>query len=495
MTTSPAEGQEPPEGSSAPVSAALPYGEAPDRQSSARGAPGGQQPPSGQALGGVAPPAGTVSPGGVAPPAGPASPASTALPYGQTPGPSAIQDLGPQAPSYGQVAGQQSSARGTPEVQQPPSGQALGGVAPPAGSASPSGMFAQAPTGMFAQAPTGMFAQPPAGMAPPYGQAVAPGFLARGGLQPPGVLPPPGRPRIWASVTALVLLLISLVPNVLDLFTVMVHGSELFPGDSLPMVIVGELVSTGMVAAVIGAILAALRRPTGLVLVSALVMVGMYPDFLGFNQADYSYSLMGLPSAIIGLIILLLRFTAGILLLLAGPRDAGRCPVPVLLSRGAAGTMCLVALEQVVNLVMTLTALGGLADKDKYFTTMYFWFRPYIMSSNTDGTYIRDISTHQDMFSLGAIGLVAMGALALAALVLMGLRRAQVLSGVAAALAACAVVGFNAYRMVTVYADTNHAIAGDHRFTVPVLMALVVLGFAAVVFAPGARSWFAAPRR
>ena len=402
MTTSPAEGQEPPEGSSAPVSAALPYGEAPDRQSSARGAPGGQQ---------------------------------------------------------------------------PPSGQALGGVAPPAGSASPSGMFAQAPTGMFAQ--------PPAGMAPPYGQAVAPGFLARGGLQPPGVLPPPGRPRIWASVTALVLLLISLVPNVLDLFTVMVHGSELFPGDSLPMVIVGELVSTGMVAAVIGAILAALRRPTGLVLVSALVMVGMYPDFLGFNQADLSYNLMGLPSAIIGLIILLL----------AGPRDAGRCPVPVLLSIGAVGTMCLVALEQVVNLVMTLTTLGGLADKDKYFTTMYFWFRPYIMSSNTDGTYIRDISTYQDMFSLGAIGLVAMGALALTALVLMGLRRAWVLSGVAAALAACTVVAFNGYRMVTVYADANHAIASDHRFTVPVLMALVVLGFAAVIFAPGARPWFAVPRR
>ena len=398
MTTSPAEGQEPPEGSSAPVSAALPYGEAPDRQSSARGAPG---------------------------------------------------------------------------AQQPPSGQALGGVAPPAGSASPSGMFAQAPTGMFAQ--------PPA-VAPPYGQAVAPGFPARGGLQPPGVLPPPGRPRIWASVTALVLLLISLVPNVLDLFTVMVHGSELFPGDSLPMVIVGELVSTGMVAAVVGAILAALRRPTGLVLVSALVMVGMYPDFLGFNQADLSYNLMGLPSA-------------GVLLLLAGPRDAGRCPVPVLLSRGAAGTMCLVALEQVVNLVMTLTTLGGLADKDKYFTTMYFWFRPYIMSSNTDGTYIRDISTYQDMFSLGAIGLVAMGALALTALVLMGLRRAWVLSGVAAALAACTVVAFNGYRMVTVYADANHAIASDHRFTVPVLMALVVLGFAAVIFAPGARPWFAVPRR
>lgn len=411
MTTSPAEGQEPPEGSSAPVSAALPYGEAPDRQSSARGAPG---------------------------------------------------------------------------AQQPPSGQALGGVAPPAGSASPSGMFAQAPTGMFAQ--------PPA-VAPPYGQAVAPGFPARGGLQPPGVLPPPGRPRIWASVTALVLLLISLVPNVLDLFTVMVHGSELFPGDSLPMVIVGELVSTGMVAAVVGAILAALRRPTGLVLVSALVMVGMYPDFLGFNQADLSYNLMGLPSAIIGLIILLLRFAAGVLLLLAGPRDAGRCPVPVLLSRGAAGTMCLVALEQVVNLVMTLTTLGGLADKDKYFTTMYFWFRPYIMSSNTDGTYIRDISTYQDMFSLGAIGLVAMGALALTALVLMGLRRAWVLSGVAAAPAACTVVAFNGYRMVTVYADANHAIASDHRFTVPVLMALVVLGFAAVIFAPGARPWFAVPRR
>ena len=251
MTTSPAEGQEPPEGSSAPVSAALPYGEVPDRQLSARGAPEVQQPPSGQALGGVAPPAGPVSPGG---------------------------------------------------------------VAPPAGSASPGGMFAQAPSGMA----------PPA-VAPPYGQAVAPGFPVRGGLQPPGVLPPPGRPRIWASVTALVLLLISLVPNVLDLFTVMVHGSELFPGDSLPMVIVGELVSTGMVAAVIGAIQAALRRPTGLVLVSALVMVGMYPDFLGFNQADYSYSLMGLPSAIIGLIILLLRFTAGILLLLAGPRDAGLC--------------------------------------------------------------------------------------------------------------------------------------------------------------------------
>jgi len=324
---------------------------------------------------------------------------------------------------------------------------------------------------------------------------VAPGFPVRGGLQPPGVLPPPGRPRIWASVTALVLLLISLVPNVLDLFTVMVHGSELFPGDSLPMVIVGELVSTGMVAAVIGAILAALRRPTGLVLVSALVMVGMYPDFLGFNQADLSYNLMGLPSAIIGLIILLLRFTAGILLLLAGPRDAGRCPVPVLLSIGAVGTMCLVALEQVVNLVMTLTTLGGLADKDKYFTTMYFWFRPYIMSSNTDGTYIRDISTYRDMFSLGAIGLVAMGALALTALVLMGLRRAWVLSGVAAALAACTVVAFNGYRMVTVYADANHAIASDHRFTVPVLMALVVLGVAAVIFAPGARPWFAVPRR
>ena len=403
MTTSPAEGQKPSEGSPAPVSAASPYGEVPGQQAPSYGLPGGQQAPPGQAPGGAAPPA---------------------------------------------------------------------GMAPPASAA----------------------AQPPAG-APPYGQAVTPGFPARGGLQPPGVLPPPGRPRIWASVTALVLLLISLVPNVLDLFTVMVHGSELFPGDSFSMVIVGELVSTGMVAAVIGAIQAALRRPTGLVLVSALVMVGMYPDFLGFNQADYSYSLMGLPSAIIGLIILLLRFTAGILLLLAGPRDAGRCPVPVLLSRGAVGTMCLVALEQVVNLVMTLTALGGLADKDKYFTTMYFWFRPYIMSSNTDGTYIRDISTHQDMFSLGAIGLVAMGALALAALVLMGLRRAQVLSGVAAALAACAVVGFNGYRMVTVYADTNHAIAGDHRFTVPVLMALVVLGFAAVVFAPGARSWFAAPRR
>ena len=107
-------------------------------------------------------------------------------------------------------------------------------------------------------------------------------------------------------------LLISLVPNVLDLFTVMVHGSELFPGDSFSMVIVGELVSTGMVAAIIGAIQAALRRPTGLVLVSALVMVGMYPDFLGFNQADYSYNLMGLPSAIIGLIILLLRFTSGV---------------------------------------------------------------------------------------------------------------------------------------------------------------------------------------
>ena len=428
--------------------------------------------------------------------AGTASPDGVALPYGQTPGPSAIQNLGPQAPSYGQVAGQQSSARGAPGAQQPSSGQALGGVAPPAGPVSPGGVAPPAgsasPGGMFAQAPSGM--APPA-VAPPYGQAVAPGFPVRGGLQPPGVLPPPGRPRIWASVTALVLLLISLVPNVLDLFTVMVHGSELFPGDSLPMVIVGELVSTGMVAAVIGAILAALRRPTGLVLVSALVMVGMYPDFLGFNQADLSYNLMGLPSAIIGLIILLLRFTAGILLLLAGPRDAGRCPVPVLLSIGAVGTMCLVALEQVVNLVMTLTTLGGLADKDKYFTTMYFWFRPYIMSSNTDGTYIRDISTYQDMFSLGAIGLVAMGALALTALVLMGLRRAWVLSGVAAALAACTVVAFNGYRMVTVYADANHAIASDHRFTVPVLMALVVLGVAAVIFAPGARPWFAVPRR
>ena len=428
--------------------------------------------------------------------AGTASPDGVALPYGQTPGPSAIQNLGPQAPSYGQVAGQQSSARGAPGAQQPSSGQALGGVAPPAGPVSPGGVAPPAgsasPGGMFAQAPSGM--APPA-VAPPYGQAVAPGFPVRGGLQPPGVLPPPGRPRIWASVTALVLLLISLVPNVLDLFTVMVHGSELFPGDSLPMVIVGELVSTGMVAAVIGAILAALRRPTGLVLVSALVMVGMYPDFLGFNQADLSYNLMGLPSAIIGLIILLLRFAAGVLLLLAGPRDAGRCPVPVLLSRGAAGTMCLVALEQVVNLVMTLTTLGGLADKDKYFTTMYFWFRPYIMSSNTDGTYIRDISTYRDMFSLGAIGLVAMGALALTALVLMGLRRAWVLSGVAAAMAACTVVAFNGYRMVTVYADANHAIASDHRFTVPVLMALVVLGFAAVIFAPGARPWFAVPRR
>ena len=98
MTTSPAEGQEPPEGSSAPVSAALPYGEVPDRQSSARGAPGAQQPPSGQALGGVALSAGTASPDGVAPPAGPASPASTVPPYGQAPGPSAIQDLGRRRP-------------------------------------------------------------------------------------------------------------------------------------------------------------------------------------------------------------------------------------------------------------------------------------------------------------------------------------------------------------------------------------------------------------
>ena len=66
---------------------------------------------------------------------------------------------------------------------------------------------------------------------------------------------------------------------------------------------------------------------------------------------------------------------------------------------------------------------------------------------------------------------------------------------IAAALAACTVVAFNGYRMVTVYADANHAIASDHRFTVPVLMALVVLGFAAVIFAPGARPWFAVPRR
>ena len=320
-------------------------------------------------------------------------------------------------------------------------------------------------------------AQQPAYYNPPG----APGY-------PPAV-PPSQQPRTWASVTALVLLLVSLVPNVLDLFTAMTYSDRFTPNRPLAGVMVGMLVSTGLVSAVIGVVLAALRRPTGIVLVSALVMVGMYPSFLGFDQASLYYHLMGLPSAIVGLIILVLRVTAGILLLLAGPRGADRCPATVLLSRGAVGAMGLVVLQQVVTLGMTQITLSGLPDE--YFATMDFWFSSYLLAPSMFGPDWTRASLYQDMFSVGVAALVLTAVLVLAALVLMVMRRSWVLAEALAALAAVVLLGFNTYVTVARYsASTRSIVVTADVFTVPPLLALVVLGFVLTgLISPRARAW------
>lgn len=429
------------------------------------GVPGGQVPPGSP---GVPTPAGAVPqvPGQVPPGA----------PYGVGAAQPMAQQPLPTPPAYynpGQVpAG--APAYGAGPGQQAVPGQVLPGApsAPVPGAGAP-----LAPQAVGVPVYTPVPAQQPAYYNPPG----APGY-------PPAV-PPSQQPRTWASVTALVLLLVSLVPNVLDLFTAMTYSDRFTPNRSLAGVMVGMLVSTGLVSAVIGVVLAALRRPTGIVLVSALVMVGMYPSFLGFDQASLYYHLMGLPSAIVGLIILVLRVTAGILLLLAGPRGADRCPATVLLSRGAVGAMGLVVLQQVVTLGMTQITLSGLPDE--YFATMDFWFSSYLLAPSMFGPDWTRASLYQDIFSVGVAALVLMTVLVLAALVLMVMRRSWVLAEALAALAAVVLLGFNTYVTVARYsASTRSIVVTADVFTVPPLLALVVLGFVLTgLISPRARAW------
>ena len=458
MTTPPTQGQGLPQGPPEPVSATpVPPGAGPGA-----GVPGGQVPPGAP---GVPTPAGAVPqvPGQVPPGA----------PYGV----GAAQPMAQQplsAPPAYYNPGQVSA--GVPAYGAGPGQQAVPGqVLPGAPSAPVPGAGVPAAVGVPVYTPVP--AQQPAYYNPPG----APGY-------PPAV-PPSQQPRTWASVTALVLLLVSLVPNVLDLFTAMTYSDRFTPNRPLAGVMVGMLVSTGLVSAVIGVVLAALRRPTGIVLVSALVMVGMYPNFLGFDHASLYYRLMGLPSAIVGLIILVLRVTAGILLLLAGPRGADRCPATVLLSRGAVGAMGLVVLQQVVTLAMTQITLSGLPDE--YFATMDFWFSSYLLAPSMFGPDWTRASLYQDIFSVGVAALVLMTVLVLAALVLMVMRRSWVLAEALAALAAVVLLGFNTYVTVARYsASTRSIVVTADVFTVPPLLALVVLGFVLTgLISPRARAW------
>lgn len=463
MTTPPTQGQGLPQGPPEPVSATpVPPGAGPGA-----GVPGGQVPPGAP---GVPTPAGAVPqvPGQVPPGA----------PYGV----GAAQPMAQQplsAPPAYYNPGQVSA--GVPAYGAGPGQQAVPGqVLPGAPSAPVSGVpGAGVPAAVGVPVYTPVPAQQPAYYNPPG----APGY-------PPAV-PPSQQPRTWASVIALVLLLVSLVPNVLDLFTAMTYSDRFTPNRPLAGVMVGMLVSTGLVSAVIGVVLAALRRPTGIVLVSALVMVGMYPNFLGFDHASLYYRLMGLPSAIVGLIILVLRVTAGILLLLAGPRGADQCPATVLLSRGAVGAMGLVVLQQVVTLGMTQITLSGLPDE--YFATMEFWFRSYLLAPSMFGPNWTRASLYQDMFSVGVVALVLTAVLVLVALVLMVMRRSWMLAEALAALAAGVLLGFNSYvTYVTVaeYSGTHSIVVTADIFTVPPLLALVVLGFVLTgLISPRARAW------
>ena len=406
-------------------------------------------------------------------PQGPPEPVSaTPVPPGAPYGVGAAQPMAQQPlsapPAYynpGQVPA------GVPAYGAGPGQQAVPGqVLPGAPSAPVPGAGVPAAVGVPVYTPVP--AQQPAYYNPPG----APGY--------PPAAPPSQQPRTWASVTALVLLLVSLVPNVLDLFTAMTYSDRFTPNRPLAGVMVGMLVSTGLVSAVIGVVLAALRRPTGIVLVSALVMVGMYP----FDQASLYYSLMGLPSAIVGPIILVLRVTAGIFLLLAGPRGADRCPATVLLSRGAVGAMGLVVLQQVVTLGMTQITLSGLPDD--YFATMDFWFSSYLLSPSMFGPNWTRASLYQDMFSVGVAALVLTAVLVLAALVLMVMRRSWMLAEALAALAAGALLGFNSYVTVARYSGTHNIVVTADIFTVPPLLALVVLGFVLTgLISPRARAW------
>lgn len=463
MTTPPTQGQGLPQGPPEPVSATpVPPGAGPGA-----GVPGGQVPPGAP---GVPTPAGAVPqvPGQVPPGA----------PYGV----GAAQPMAQQplsAPPAYYNPGQVSA--GVPAYGAGPGQQAVPGqVLPGAPSAPVSGVpGAGVPAAVGVPVYTPVPAQQPAYYNPPG----APGY-------PPAV-PPSQQPRTWASVIALVLLLVSLVPNVLDLFTAMTYSDRFTPNRPLAGVMVGMLVSTGLVSAVIGVVLAALRRPTGIVLVSALVMVGMYPNFLGFDHASLYYRLMGLPSAIVGLIILVLRVTAGILLLLAGPRGADQCPATVLLSRGAVGAMGLVVLQQVVTLGMTQITLSGLPDE--YFATMEFWFSSYLLAPSMFGPNWTRASLYQDMFSVGVVALVLTAVLVLVALVLMVMRRSWMLAEALAALAAGVLLGFNSYvTYVTVaeYSGTHSIVVTADIFTVPPLLALVVLGFVLTgLISPRARAW------
>lgn len=496
MTTPPTQGQGLPQGPPEPVSAtpvppgAGPGAGVPEGAATSTGAVpqvpagvpaygAGQQLPPGAGV-----PGGQVPPGapGVPTPAGAVPQVPGQVPPGAPYGVGAAQPMAQQplsAPPAYYNPGQVSA--GVPAYGAGPGQQAVPGqVLPGAPSAPVPGVpGAGVPAAVGVPVYTPVPAQQPAYYNPPG----APGY-------PPAV-PPSQQPRTWASVTALVLLLVSLVPNVLDLFTAMTYSDRFTPNRPLAGVMVGMLVSTGLVSAVIGVVLAALRRPTGIVLVSALVMVGMYPNFLGFDHASLYYRLMGLPSAIVGLIILVLRVTAGILLLLAGPRGADRCPATVLLSRGAVGAMGLVVLQQVVTLAMTQITLSSLPDE--YFATMDFWFSSYLLAPSMFGPDWTRASLYQDMFSVGVAALVLVAVLALTALVLMVMRRSWVLAGALAALAAGVLLGFNSYvTYVTVaeYSGTHSIVVTADIFTVPPLLALVVLGFVLTgLISPRARAW------
>ena len=494
MTTPPTQGQGLPQGPPEPVSAtpvppgAGPGAGVPEGAATSTGAvpqvPAGV-PAYGAGLPpGAGVPGGQVSPGvpGVPTPAGAVPQVPGQVPPGAPYGVGAAQPMAQQPlsapPAYynpGQVPA------GVPAYGAGPGQQAVPGqVLPGAPSAPVPGAGVPAAVGVPVYTPVP--AQQPAYYNPPG----APGY--------PPAAPPSQQPRTWASVTALVLLLVSLVPNVLDLFTTMTYSDRFTPNRPLAGVMVGMLVSTGLVSAVIGVVLAALRRPTGIVLVSALVMVGMYPSFLGFDQASLYYHLMGLPSAIVGLIILVLRVTAGILLLLAGPRGADRCPATVLLSRGAVGAMGLVVLQQVVTLGMTQITLSGLPDE--YFATMDFWFSSYLLAPSMFGPDWTRASLYQDMFSVGVAALVLTAVLVLAALVLMVMRRSWVLAEALAALAAVVLLGFNTYVTVARYsASTRSIVVTADVFTVPPLLALVVLGFVLTgLISPRARAGAQAPK-
>lgn len=497
MTTPPTQGQGLPQGPPEPVSAtpvppgAGPGAGVPEGAATSTGAVpqvpagvpaygAGQQLPPGAGV-----PGGQVPPGapGVPTPAGAVPQVPGQVPPGASYGVGAAQPMAQQpfsAPPAYYNPGQVSAgvpAYGAGPGQQAVPGQVLPGAPSAPVPGVPGAGAPLAPQAVGVPVYTPVPAQQPAYYNPPG----APGY-------PPAV-PPSQQPRTWASVTALVLLLVSLVPNVLDLFTAMTYSDRFTPNRSLAGVMVGMLVSTGLVSAVIGVVLAALRRPTGIVLVSALVMVGMYPNFLGFDQASLYYHLMGLPSAIVGLIILVLRVTAGILLLLAGPRGADRCPATVLLSRGAVGAMGLVVLQQVVTLGMTQITLSGLPDE--YFATMDFWFSSYLLAPSMFGPNWTRASLYQDIFSVGVAALVLMTVLVLAALVLMVMRRSWVLAGALAALAAGVLLGFNTYVTVARYsASTRSIVVTADVFTVPPLLALVVLGFVLTgLISPRARAW------